>query len=244
MHLYSKNKKKNSKRQQLREEKFQCLRCWGREKQRDRLTAGRTDLDHEQGAEASLVVVGWGHTLHHTRHRVVHLTGPAAAWAHVEDLGQQFGVKAKSGNKSVNKWRKPVLFCTVHHCFQICNRLGQSFINKLELRNWPDSQVHRLRRPNHSDGEEHIVADFYSLELLLATSLFENRSLHQKIYPTVDRQKMAHIFTSSSLPSNSVKYESQLSPAQFRPGRSRWRWFPCSWGVLWLQWIPPLLLQP
>lgn len=43
-------------------------------------------LGHEGGAKASLVVVGRGHALHDAGHRVVGVTGPAPARAHVQNL--------------------------------------------------------------------------------------------------------------------------------------------------------------
>lgn len=56
-------------------------------------------LGHKRGAEAALVVVGGGDALHHTRHRVVGVTGPAATRRHVEDLSQQLGVQTQSGGE-------------------------------------------------------------------------------------------------------------------------------------------------
>lgn len=56
-------------------------------------------LGHERGAEAALVVVGGGDALHHARHWVVGVAGPAATRRHVEDLSQQLGVQTQPGGQ-------------------------------------------------------------------------------------------------------------------------------------------------
>lgn len=63
-------------------------------------------LGHKRGAEAALVVVGGGDALHHTRHRVVGVTGPAATRRHVEDLSQQLGVQTQSGGEGGGKGQR------------------------------------------------------------------------------------------------------------------------------------------
>lgn len=69
------------------------------------------DLRHELSAKAALVVVPRWDSFHHSRHRVIGVTGPAPTWAHVQDLRQQFWIETKSASDEHCHVAK-----TAYHC--------------------------------------------------------------------------------------------------------------------------------
>lgn len=106
----------------------------------------QTYLGHQLRPEASLVVVGRRDPVHHPGYGVVGVTGPAAAGAHVQDLRQQLGIKSKSGEEETDP-------------------LSPRAAAAVTSRDWsPDAQVHGLGRPDHPDGQQHVVTDLGSLD--------------------------------------------------------------------------------
>ena len=60
------------------------------------LVLSDTHLGHEGCSKASLVLVAGGDAVQDAGTRVVHLAGPAASGAHVEDLREHLRVEAQS----------------------------------------------------------------------------------------------------------------------------------------------------